>query len=171
RDRKALIGDVAVLVAAAAATTGAFVLGSGLLLGQYNFISPTLFALRYLDQPAQILLWHSARSVWAPYVAYLFVPPAIVGAFVVVFARRLRSIPTPQLLIGAIAAVQLVVFAYMQFFHHLQTLEMHYFSSTLWSSVCLALAVIVCELCRGLFSSRSRRWLPAATVVAVALAY
>jgi hypothetical protein len=171
RDRRKLVGDLVLLAAVAAATTGAFVVGSGLLLGQYNVIGPTLFALRYLSQPTQILLWHSASSVWAPYVAYLFVPPAIVGAFAVVFARRIRSIPTPQLFIGAVAAVQFVVFVYMQFFHHLQTLEMHYFSSTLWAAVCLALAVVVCELARGLFASRSRRWLPAATVVVVALAY
>jgi Dolichyl-phosphate-mannose-protein mannosyltransferase len=171
RERRALVGDIALLAVVAAATTGAFVLGSGLLLGQYNFISPTLFALKYLNQPKQILLWHSTSSVWAPYVAYLFVPPAIVGAFAVVFARRLRSIPTPQLLIGSITAVQLVVFAYMQFFHHLQTLEMHYFSSTLWASVCCALAVVICELSRELFASRGWRWLPATTVVVVALAY
>jgi MFS family permease len=171
RDRKELVGDVVLLAAVAAATTGLFVLGSGLLLGQYNFIGPTLSALRYLDQPSQILLWHSASSVWAPYVAYLFVPPAIVGALAMVFARRIRSTPTPQLFIGVVTAVQFVVFVYMQFFHHLQTLEMHYFSSTLWASVCLALAVVVCELSRGLFASRSRRWLPAATVVVVALAY
>jgi hypothetical protein len=171
RERKALIGDIALLAVIAAATTGAFVIGSGLLLGQYNFISPTLFALRYLNQPKQILLWHSASSVWAPYVAYLFVPPAIIGAFVVAFARRLRAIPTPQLLVGSLAAVSLVVFGYMQFFHHLQTLEMHYFSSTLWGPVCLALAVIVCELSRKLFASHSSSWLPATTIVVVALAY
>jgi hypothetical protein len=171
RDRRELIGDILLLAVGAAGTTGAFIVGSGLLLGQYNFLGPTLAALRYLDQPSQILLWHSASSVWAPYVAYLFVPLAVVGAFVVTFARRLRSIPTPQLFVGAVAAVQFVVFVYMQFFHHLQTLEMHYFSSTLWASVCLALAVMICELSRGLFASRTRRWLPAATVVAVALAY
>jgi hypothetical protein len=171
RDRRELLGDVLLLAAMAAATTGAFVLGSGLLIGQYNFIGPTFAALRYLDQPSQILLWHSASAVWAPYVAYLFVPPAVFGAFFVTFARRLRSIPTPQLFVGLVAAVQFVVFVYMQFFHHLQTLEMHYFSSTLWASVCLALAVTVCELSRDLFASHRRRWLPAATIVVIALAY
>jgi Dolichyl-phosphate-mannose-protein mannosyltransferase len=171
RDRRELLGDILLLAGVAAATTGAFIVGSGLLLGQYNFIGPTFAALKYLNQPSQILLWHSASSVWAPYVAYLFVPPAVLGAFVVTFARRLRAIPTPQLFVGAVAAVQLVVFVYMQFFHHLQTLEMHYFSSTLWASVCLALAVMICELCREFFAGRWRRLLPAATVVAVALAY
>jgi hypothetical protein len=171
RDRRELLGDILLLAAIAAATTGAFVLGSGLLIGQYNFIGPTFAALRYLDQPSQILLWHSASAVWAPYDAYLFVPPAVFGAFVVTFARRLRSIPTPQLFLGLVAAIQFVVFVYMQFFHHLQTLEMHYFSSTLWASVCLALAFTVCELSRDLFASRSRRFLPAAAVVVVALAY
>ena len=171
RDRRELAGDIVLLAVMAAVTTGAFILGSGLLLGQYNFIGPTFSALRYLDQPAQILLWHSANSIWAHYIAYLLVPPAILVAFAVVFARRVREIPTPQLFVGAVAAVQFVVFVYMQFFHHLQTLEMHYFSSTLWASVCLALAVVICELSRALFASRSRRWLPAATVIAVALAY
>ena len=171
RDRGELLGDILLLAGMAAVTTGAFIVGSGLLLGQYNFIGSTFAALKYLNQPSQILQWHSASSVWAPYVAYLFVPPAVLGAFVVTFARRVRSIPTPQLFVGVVAAVQFVVFVYTQFFHHLQTLEMHYFSSTLWASVCLALAVMICELSRGLFASRSRRWLPAATVVAVALAY
>ena len=171
RDRRELLGDILLLAGMAAVTTGAFIVGSGLLLGQYNFIGPTLAALKYLNQPSQILLWHSASPVWAPYVAYLFVPPAVLGAFLVTFARRARSIPTPQLFVGVVAAVQLVVFVYMQFFHHLQTLEQHYFSSTLWASVCLALAVMICQLSREFFASRSRRWLPAATVVAVALAY
>ena len=171
RERRELAGDIVLLAVMAAATTGALVPGSGLLLGQYNFIGPTISALRFLDQPSQILQWHSASSIWAHYVAYLLVPPAILLAFAVVFARRVREVPTPQLYVGAVAAVQFVVFVYMQFFHHLQTLEMHYFSSTLWASVCLALAVVICELARALFPSRSRRWLPAATVVAVALAY
>jgi hypothetical protein len=171
RDRRELLGDVVLLAGGAAATTGAFIVGSGLLLGQYNFIGPTFSALKYLNQPSQILLWHSANSAWAPYVAYLFLPPAVLGAFAVTFARRFRSIPTPQLFIGTVALVQLVVFVYMQFFHHLQTLEMHYFSSTLWASVCLTLALTICELSRELFASRSQRWLPGATVVAVALAY
>ena len=43
---------------------------------------------RFLSQPSQTAIWHSANWQWAPYVAYLLVPPAVVGAFAVAVIRR-----------------------------------------------------------------------------------
>ena len=48
---------------------------------------------------------------------------------------------------------------------------MYYFSSTLWGVICLALAVILAELCRSLSTRRLARWLPALLLVALPLAY
>lgn len=171
RDRRHLAGDLVLSCGVIVATTAVLYLGSGALLGRSNFIGPTIAALRYLSQKPQLILWHSSSWKWAPYVAYLLLPPAIVVSFVAVFVRRIRDIPTPQLFIGVVATAQVAVFFYMQFFNHLQTLEMHYFSSTLWAAMCLALAVMLCEVSSPLFASRWGRWLPGAAIVAVALGY
>ena len=60
---------------------------------------------------------------------------------------------------------------YLQFAYHVQALEMHYFSSTIWGTVCLALAVAIAELTSGLSERPLGRWLPALLLVAVPLAY
>ena len=171
RERREIIGDVVLTGGTIVATTALLYLGSGVLIGHYNFIGPTFAALRYLGQASQIAMWHSASSRWAPYVTYILLPPAIVVGFGVVFARRLRNIATPQLFVGVATTTLVVVFFFMQFFNHVQTLEMHYFSSTLWAAVCLALAVIVCDLSLSLLKGRWGSWLPGATIVAVAFAY
>jgi hypothetical protein len=87
------------------------------------------------------------------------------------FARKLRSIPTPQLTVGLVGTLQVAAFCYLQFLNHVQTLEMHFVSSTLWGVVCLALAVTIAELSRPLSSRPLARWVPPAVLVAVPLAY
>ena len=105
------------------------------------------------------------------YVAYLLVPPAVLGAFAVAVARRGRAVPTPVLLVGVVAAVQLVVYVWLQFVGTVQTLEQHYLSSTLWAGVCVAFAITVAELARPLSGRPIARWLPAAVLLAVPLGY
>ena len=124
-----------------------------------------------MDHPSQLRQWHSANWRWAPYVAYLLVPPSVIVTFLVSFSRRLRNVATPQLFVGLACAGQFAAFYYLQFDYHVQDLEMHFFSSTLWGGVCLALAIAIAELSRGLFAHPLARWLPALLLVAVPLGY
>jgi hypothetical protein len=171
RDRAGLPGDLVLLAGVAAAVTATAIAASAVLIGHANFIATTWQAYRYLSQPSQVIQWHSANWRWAPYVAYLLVPPAVLGGFAVAVARRGRAVATPVLMVGAMFAVQLVVYAGLQFLGTVQTLEEHYFSSTLWAVVCLAFAITVAELARPLSDRPIARWLPAAVLLAVPLCY
>jgi hypothetical protein len=171
RDRAGLPGDLVLLAGVAAAVTGLLIAASALLIGHANFIATTWQAYRFLSQPSQVAVWHSANWRWAPYVAYLLVPPAVLAGFAVAVARRGRAVATPVLLVGVIFTTQLAVYAGLQFFGTVQTLEEHYFSSTLWAGVCLAFAITVAELARPLSDRPIARWLPAAVLLAVPLCY
>ena len=104
-------------------------------------------------------------------MAYLLVPPAVLGAFAVAVARRGRGVPTPVLLVGVVLAVQMLVYFLLQFVGTVQTLEQHYLSSTLWSGVCLASAITIAELARPLCGRPFARWLPAAVLLVIPLGY
>src|SRR5262249_58859363 len=106
-----------------------------------------------------------ANWQWAPYVPSLLVPPAVVVAFAVAVIRRGRALPTPVLMVGTMAAIQVAAYALLQFAGSVQILEQHYFSSTLWAGVCLAFAVTLAELARPLWDRPLARWLPAAVLV------
>jgi Dolichyl-phosphate-mannose-protein mannosyltransferase len=171
RDRAGLLADLALLAGAVVVVTVLLLPASAAVMGYSNFISLTWQGVRYLSQPSQVGSWHSASWRWAPYVAYLLVPPAVLGGFAVAVIRRGRAVPTPVVLVGVMFAVQLAVYALLQFASSLQTLEQYFFSSTLWSGVCLALAVAVAELARPLWDRSLARWLPAAVLLAVPLGY
>ena len=150
RERSHLWRDLALLVASALAATGVLVVCSKLLLGQFNFITPTVKSASSLSTPAELRANHSASWSWAPYAPYLLVPPAIViSFFVVVTRRRWRDVGTTQLFVGLTGALQLATFVYLQFIGSVQALEMHYFSSLLWSSVSVMLAMTVAEVTRS----------------------
>ena len=170
-DRRRLAEDTALLASVAVVSTLLLMVASRLVLGQFNFITPTISAAAYLNRPAQVLEWHSSTWQWAPYDAYLLVPPSVVVAFALSFARRLRSVPTPQLFVGLTCAAQLAVFAFLQFGYHVQSLEMHYFSSAIWGVVCLTLALAIAEITRASSDRPIGRWLPALVALAVPLAY
>ena len=171
RTRRHLLRDGILLAGLAVLVTLLLMVASAHIFGQFDFIRPTLAAAAYLNQPGQVRLFHSANWRWAPYLAYLLVPPAVIVAFWVTFARRLRAVPTAQLFVGLACTAQFAVFAYLQFSYHVETLEMHYFSSTLWGVICLALAVTLAEIGRPLSTRHLARWLPAILLVAVPLAY
>src|SRR5215467_1074079 len=171
RDRGGLPGDLAVLAGVAAAVTGLLVAASAVVLGHANFFALTWEGYRFLSQPTLTMENHSANWQWAPYVTYLLVPPAVVGAFAAAVIRRGRAVPVPVLAVGLMAAAQVAAYALLQFAGSVQTLEQHYFSSTLWAGVCLAFAVTVGELARPLWDRPVARWLPAAVLVAVPLGY
>jgi hypothetical protein len=194
RSPAGLVRDLALLAGSVISVTGLLAVGSGLLIGQFNFITPTLISARYLSQPGQVRLYHASTWSWAPYDTYLLVPPAIFLAYLAVFAHKWRRIGTPQLFVGLAGGLQLATFLYLQFFGTIQTLEQHYVSSTLWSSVSIMLALIVAEVMRPLVRpsldhvdgspsprrivsgvSTVMRWLiaavPTVIVIAVALVY
>jgi hypothetical protein len=169
RDRRGLALDVVVLGAVAVVVTGALLVASGLLIGQYNFITPTWDAYRYLSEPAQVAQWHATGWRWITYLPYLLVPPAVLVSWLVIAFRR--RLPTGSVLVGLVCLVQTAVFAVLQFFGDVESLEQHYFSSMLWGSVCLTLAVTIIEASRPFAGSRYARWIPAAIVLAVPLVY
>ncbi len=172
RSRDHLPANILLMGGVALVVTAALSLASGILFGRYNFITTTWDAFRFLGSPAQVASWHAKGWRWVTYLPYLLVPPAVFIAFMVVFARKLRTIPTATLMVGLACGAQIVVFAYLQFFGTVETLEEHYFSSTLWGSVCLAMAFVLVEVSRPIFGlSRWAGWLVVAVVVAVPLVY
>jgi hypothetical protein len=171
RERAELAGDLALLAGVAAAVTGLLVLGSAVVLGYANFFALTWEGYRFLSQPALTAMNHSANWQWAQYVTYLLAPPAVVGAFAIAVIRRGRALQIPVLMVGLMAAAQVAAYALLQFAGSVQMLEQHYFSSTLWAGVCLALAVTLAELARPLWDRPLARWLPAAVLIAVPLGY
>ena len=146
RERAQLGRDVLALLASAIALTCLLGVFSKLMFGQLDFITPTVRSAVALSSAAALRADHSTSWSWAPYDTYLLVPPAIVAAFFIVFARRRRTLGASQLFVGLTGALQLVTFALLQFVGSLQTLEMHFFSSVLWSSVNIMLAMTVAEV-------------------------
>jgi hypothetical protein len=190
RERSHLVRDTAVLGAVALATTGLLVVASGLLLGEYNFISLTWEAARYLATPAQVAIWHSANWRWVLYDTYLLVPPAALAACAVVLVRHGRRLGTPQAFAGLAALLAFGTAAWLQFVGTVWILEYPYFSSLLWSFVALLVAFTLAEIAapfvagagaRGRHATSSwlpagaartvRAVLPALLVLGVALAY
>jgi hypothetical protein len=76
-----------------------------------------------------------------------------------------------MLLVGVVTGVQLAAYAWLQFGGTVQTLEQHYFSSTLWAGAGLTVAITIAELARPLSDRPLARWLPAAALLAVPLGY
>ena len=149
RERAHLGRDLALLVGSAILTTGLLAICSKLLLGQFNFVTPTVKSASSLSTPSALRADHSASWSWAPYDLYLLVPPAIALSFFIVVTRsRSRDIGTTVMFVGLTGALQLATFLYLQFLGSFQALEIHYFSSVLWSSVNIMLAITVVELTR-----------------------
>jgi hypothetical protein len=171
RDREHIIRDAAVAVSAALAVTAALAIGSGIFIGKFDYVVPTIQSLIYLSHRSLEAMYHSASWRWAPYDAYLLVPPAIVGLWFIAFGRRLKDVPTPQLIIGLACAAQLLICVLLQFVGSVQILEEHYFSSLLWAGLSLLLAITLVELSRPLLDHRRFAWLLPALLVAVPLAY
>jgi hypothetical protein len=167
RERKTLMREVALIGGAFIVVTGLLVIASGLVIGPFDYIQTTIASLIYLDQPAWVRVDHSASPLWAPYISYLLVPPTVVALWFVAFSKPLRSIPTPQLLIGMTCLTQLLIFGLLQLFGGVQDLEVHYFSSLLWASVCITLAIVFVELGRPLFAHRVLRWALPVLLIAV----
>ncbi len=171
RDRGHLLRDIAVVGGSSVAVTGLLVIGSAVLIGPLDYIQTTIQSLIYLAQPSQVRFNHSASPLWAPYITYLLVPPTVIALWFVACAARRRNVPTPQLLIGMACLAQFAIFSLLQLVGGVQDLEVHYFSSLLWSAVCLTLAIVVVELGRPLLAHRTWRWTVPVLLLAVPLIF
>ena len=171
RERAHLVRDAAVAACVSVATTLALAVGSGLLLGQLDFITPTVNSIRFLATPSQEALWHSSSWAWAPYDIYLLVLPLIALVWLAAAARLRRSLPTSHLMVGMGFTVALIATAALQFIGQVQMLEEHYFSSLSWAGAMLTFSVLLTIIGQPLFAHPRWRWSIPIVVVAVALAY
>jgi hypothetical protein len=187
RDRQKLWRDLSVLAGVGVAVTGVLVIASGLLIGPWDYILTTIQSLIYLAEPAQTVVNHSRSPLWAPYITYLLVPPAVGLACYAAFGgrlkdvlardriarigRRLGGIPTAQLLISVACLLQILIYSVLQFIGSTQVLEVHYFSSLLWAPVLLTLAITIAELGAPILEHARYRWLIPVMLVAVPLVF
>jgi len=187
RDRPRLWRDLGVMVGTAAGVTGLLSVASAVLIGPWDYILTTIQSLIYLAEPAQTVANHSRSPLWAPYITYLLVPPAVGLACYAAFGgrltdviargrlgrigRRLGAIPTAQLCVSVACAFQIVIDVILQFIGGTQVLEVHYFSSLLWASVLLTLAITIAELGRPILEHARYRWLIPVGFVAVPLVF
>jgi hypothetical protein len=187
RDRHKLWRDLSVMFGSAVGVTGLLAIASAVLIGPWDYILTTIQSLIYLAQPSQTLANHSRSPLWAPYITYLLVPPAVGLACYAAFGgrlkdflardrfkrigRRLASIPTAQLIVSVACAFQIVIYAVLQFIGSTQVLEVHYFSSLLWASVMLTLAITIAELGAPILEHVRYRWLIPVVLLAVPLVF
>ena len=171
RDRAQVLRDAAFMFGSAVTVTVLLALGSWWLLGQFDYVVPTIQSLIYLSHHSLTVQYHSSNWRWAPYIAYLLVPPAVVLVGLLALGHRMRRVPTPQLIIAAACTAQLVACVLLQFAGSVQILEEHYFSSLLWAAVNLLLAVALIELGRPIVGGSRFEWLLPALLIAVPLIY
>ncbi len=187
RDRPRLWRDLSIVAGVVVAVSGLLAIGSAVLIGPWDYILTTIQSLIYLAQPSQTIANHSRSPLWAPYITYLLVPPAVGLACYAAFGgrlndllatdrltrigQRLGTIPTPQLLVSVACAFQIVIYAILQFVGSTQVLEVHYFSSLLWASVLLTLAITIAELGAPILQHARYRWLIPLVLVAIPLVF
>lgn len=171
RARDGLWRDLVVAGAVSAGTTLVLMAASAALIGQLDFIRPTISSIRFLSQPSQEALWHSTSWAWAPFETYLLVLPVVALAVLLAFGRDVRSLSTPHLMVGASFLLALGAVTFLQFVGKVQMLEEHYFSSLSWAGAMLALCLVLVAVGRRLFDHPVWRWSVPALVVGIALAY
>ncbi|HEY6468176.1 MAG TPA: glycosyltransferase family 39 protein [Candidatus Dormibacteraeota bacterium] len=171
REREHMYRDALVMVTAAVAVTGVLAVASGLLLGQFDYIIPTIRSVIYLSHKSLLAVDHSTSWRWAPYVAYLLAPPAIVAVGLVALGRRFKTMPTPQLVVGLACTTQLLVCVLLQFVGKVQILEVHYFSSFLWAGLSLLLAISLVQLTYPILDNPRSTWALPLLLLLVPLTY
>jgi hypothetical protein len=133
RDWRSLVLGLVALAAGAVLTTAGFVAVSKFWLGHGDLLNPTLVNFRKLQEPAQLLLWHSTDAVWAERVPYLAVPVVVVLSWVLLAA--LGGGPRPsgaELGAGVWLTVTVLAAFYLQFRGTVGILEYHLYSSSIW---------------------------------------
>lgn len=171
RERDGLIRDLALAAAVSLLTTAVLAIASAVLLGQLDFVIPTITSTIYLAHPNQTALWHSSSWAWAPYDTYLLVLPVIAVAWLATAGARIKPLPTAHLMVGIGFVGALAAATLLQFAGKLQILEEHYFSSLSWAAAMLTLSLLFVVLGKPLLEHRTWRWAMPAIVMAVPLAY
>jgi hypothetical protein len=163
--------ELAVAALVAVGASGCLSVASGLVLGRFDYVLPTLSSTQFLSGASQLARRHSSSWHWLPYLDYLLVLPVVVAAWLIVRGRRIVRLGELQNALGVLLVVQVAAFTYLQFAAGLWTLEDHYFSSMLWPACLLVLAAVGIELVPGLFSDRRTAWVPAFVVVGLEWGY
>ena len=160
------------MASAAVAVTGVLAIASGLVLGQFDYIVPTIQSVIYLSHPStssecttrrtgvgrhswHISLCHLQLSLWVSSRS---------GAVSEAFQRRSWSSVSR-------ARAQLLVCVLLQFVGQVQILEVHYFSSMLWAGLSLLLATSLVQLSRPILDRQWSTWALPLLLLLVPLAY
>jgi hypothetical protein len=155
-----------ILAGCAIAVTGLFSLIAWSMWGRADILSPTITAAQHFRTPNELRKWHSPNWHWVLRNSYLVIPLLTPALWAVTARARLATYKV-ELGLALVALLQMVLFSYLQFFAITCELEYHVYSSMLWSSAVLVMALAVVRLCLPLLGSVRTAWVPAALVLAV----
>jgi 4-amino-4-deoxy-L-arabinose transferase-like glycosyltransferase len=170
--RSRIIAELRSVLIGAVAVTAILVVCTGLTMGQWDIFRPTADAILQYRQPAQIALFHSSTWRWLIDDIYVFVPPALVAAWLItawpVVDRT--DISRAELGFATAACVTFVLHLLAQFVAKNWTLEYYLYTSMLWATVCPLLVFSVLSAARsGDPACRRRGGLVLATAALVGL--
>ena len=155
--------------------TGLVVVAARAVFGSANLIEPTLEAARSYRRPTELAKWHSTTWRWIVNDPYLAMPPAVVGAWLVLVAGRWRTGARPGWVeTGIVLATTLqgMTLLAAQFLAQAAVLEFFFYSSMLWPGVCLTTALLLLRLSEPLGGAHPAvRVLPIVVVLATPLAF
>ncbi|MDX6211931.1 MAG: hypothetical protein QOF82_1018 [Frankiales bacterium] len=155
-----------ILAGCAIAVTGMFSLIAWVMWGRADILSPTITAAQHFRTPNELRKWHSPNWHWVLRNTYLVIPLLTPALWAVTARARLAAYKV-ELGLALTGLLQMLLFTYLQFFAITCELEYHVYSSMLWSSAVLVMAVAVVRLCQPLLGSARTAWLPAALVLVI----
>ncbi|MDX6205440.1 MAG: hypothetical protein QOF39_1497 [Frankiales bacterium] len=165
-DRRAALRASLILAGCAIVVTGLLSLVALVMWGRADIISPTITAAQHFRTPNELRKWHSPNWHWVLRNTYLVIPLLTPALWAVTVRGRLSAYRV-ELALALTGLLQMLLFSYLQFFAITCELEYHVYSSMLWSSTVLVMAVAVVRICLPLLGSVRTAWLPAALVLAV----
>jgi hypothetical protein len=165
-DRTAALRASLILAGCAVVVTGLFSLIALIMWGRADILSPTIYAAQHFRTPNELRKWHSPNWHWVLRNTYLVIPLLTPALWAVTVKGRLAAYKV-ELGLALTGLLQMLLFTYLQFFAITCELEYHVYSSMLWSSAVLVMAVAVVRICLPLLAAARTAWLPAALVLAV----
>jgi Dolichyl-phosphate-mannose-protein mannosyltransferase len=162
-----VLAHLGIMALCAAAITAGLAPVAEQVFGSSHIITPTLDAARHFQTPREVAKWHSSNWRWVLSYPHLLVLPAVVAGWC---AARLRRGDGPtrafraELTVVVALGLQGLAATGVQFFGNSSTLEYCFYSSMLWSGVCLVTAFLLVALSGPLL-----RRPPTAAVLPVAL--
>lgn len=173
--RREALRTALVLVGCAVVVTAGFSLAAWVMWRQPNILHPSVRAALFFRKAKEVRKFHSTNWHWVLGNTYLLVPLLAPALWAVLrwAVPRERERPEPtenrraELGLALSCLLTLLVFVYLQFPGRSEELEYHVYSSMLWPSTVLVVAVVVAMVSRPLLADRRTAWLPAGLVVAV----